>query len=161
MPAATVADAQDHFTELFGTKRGANRPEDDFPSAEDGAPSAVSAKAERRVPCAGGCGSLIVPTRPWIPWYCAKCSDEEGAKRRAQAREEANRSTPPLDASSKVTVKEQRRAQRKRMRQMSQRRRKCFFSRPFGHAWVPPKDPEDWEDPPHCVNCHKMRRKQY
>jgi len=68
MPA-TLTDAHDHFTELFGTKRGANRPEQEAPVTLDSS----------GVLCAGGCGARVMPTvtgehgTQGGPWYCEEC----------------------------------------------------------------------------------------
>lgn len=68
MPA-TLADAHDHFTDVFGTKRGANRPEHEAPITF----------GSSGVPCAGDCGARVMPEdtedgKTQIgPWYCEEC----------------------------------------------------------------------------------------
>jgi len=150
--AATVADAQDRFTDVFGNKRGANRPECDIIAVPD--------SSSLGVPCGGGCGARVIPSIPIVAggdvgtWYCSQCSEEEGKRRTkemALAQQRA-RTTP-------MTSEERYLASLTHWRHVRWRFSKCFFSRPFGHAWVPDEDPEEWESPPHCANCRKMRRK--
>jgi len=89
MPAM-VADAQDRFSELFGNKRGADRPDEDVAFSAD--------ELKAGVPCAGGCGTRVVPVSSEDcgaqsgPWYCDRCFTLERKKL------EARRGTPPRGA---------------------------------------------------------------
>jgi len=77
MPTPTVTDVQDRFTELFGNKRGAGRPEGDI---------IATPNSQLGEPCAGGCGARVMPvgSEDWGaqagPWYCGVCFAAEKRK---------------------------------------------------------------------------------
>jgi len=81
MPTA-LSDTHDRFTELFGTKRGSDRPEED--------PASFAAAPGAGVLCAGGCGARVVPAgtddceAQSGPWYCDHCFAEERKKLEAR-----------------------------------------------------------------------------
>jgi len=159
--SATVSDKTgDHFSEVFGNKRGADRPDEDTPTAE----------LEAGAFCASGCGNPITKPPSVEDWdgdvrvfYCDQCGGHVGG---TVANLNATQQSPP---SHGTPAKEARRTHRKtaiaelkETRRANKRRwHKCFLSRPFGHEWVPPDATEDWEEPPHCVGCGKRQNKPF
>jgi len=158
MPAM-VADTQDRFTELFGTRRGADRPEEELNAEQESIAS----------PCAGGCGSQIETSEanqlgPDMPFhYCAPCLP---IARSFLARAEAvNKKDATIDITAKRAAAEPKRAEKTRRRRAYRaakwRFRKCYFSRPFGHVFVL------MENPPimvrgrayECAGCGKFQGK--
>jgi hypothetical protein len=143
-----VADTQDRFAEVFGTRRGSRaaqtqRDRDELRDAAQGNPKQPDGSI---IACTGGCGasvkaSLASRLAPNIPWhYCPDClPTAQGLLARAKDR---NQRSKAIDTSAKRAVTEPLRAEKRRKRQErredKRRWHKCFLSCPFGHAWVRP-----------------------
>jgi len=139
-----VTDVHDHFTEVFGTKRGAVRPEDDVP---------VGIEDEALVPqiipditgvCPSGC-SLPLSARKLLSFayidgspsvfYCPRCR----VPTNAVGADQSTVASPAQSARTKERFAELQRAEegqrRREMKAEKRRWHKCFFSRPLGHAY--------------------------
>ena len=161
MPTTVSDKTGDHFSEVFGNKRGADRPEEDAAPPIDGGltPSVL---------CAGGCGKLIqlsdIKDRDGDvgPLCCSQCFSS-GVKSIVASLQGTQQNPPSHGAPAKAAKRYTRRtisaANRENRKTNKRRWRKCFFSRPFGHEWVPPDAAEDWEEPYRCVGCGKRRKK--
>jgi len=146
VPMPTMAtDVQDHFTEVFGTKRGADRPDDDVLAITEDEALVPSAIADVAGFCPGGCGCTLTARRLLLgqvtpTFQCQHCyiltnvagdkQEEQGSPvSPGQVKRELSRSR----RSERRSAEEKLRRQEKR----DEKRRflRCFFSWPLGHAY--------------------------
>jgi len=112
----TLTDIHDHFTEVFGSKRGAVRPDDiDGTDQRPNLGLPLKAGNEERGPlCAGTCGKHVMPATADDcggdqegPWYCPECFGVEKARREARKAERAARQAQgykPAPTNSRLKV---------------------------------------------------------
>jgi len=164
-----AGDVYDHFTEVFGNKRGATRPDGEPSSAQEG------------IPCAGGCGRYLAPDDPEVKrqlGHCDQCSDVRVAVE-VNLRGVADRPIPsaPFTSMAKKAMAEhvawhdmagsQANFPNGMMSEMpipgrkgwTSRQFKCFFTRPFGHLWVSKKMYGRPLYMCNCLSCGKWEQK--